>query len=56
MAIKLAPRPARSPLSEGLSIVPYLLLYQRLHRRRWAAALVLSAGLAILALGAARRR
>jgi hypothetical protein len=48
-------RPARGSLEEGISLIPYGIVYQRLHRRRWAIAL---AGLTLLGIGvwAARRR
>jgi asparagine N-glycosylation enzyme membrane subunit Stt3 len=35
-------REARSPLQEGISLLPYIPIYQRMHRRRWGAALLAS--------------
>lgn len=55
MNVRSEDRPARSPLAEGLSMLPYLQVYQRMHRRRWqwgAAAIALG----IAALWLARRR
>jgi hypothetical protein len=39
----LEARDARNPLEEGLSLLPYISIYQRMHRRRWGAALLASA-------------
>lgn len=48
-------RPARTPLQEGASIAPYLLLYQHEHRRRWAVGLAAAAFLGAVALILRRR-
>lgn len=36
-------RPARTPLEEGISLLPYVPLFQRLHRRQWGMALLAAA-------------
>lgn len=46
-------REARNPIEEGVSILPYIGLYQRMHRRRWGAALI--AAIAAGGLAAWRR-
>lgn len=48
-------RPARTPLQEGASMAPYLLLYQREHRRRWAVGLAVTAFLGAVVLMLRRR-
>lgn len=51
MKTVLDKREARNPIEEGISMMPYLGVYQRMHRRRWGAALIASlaaGGLAIL--------
>ncbi|MNK97314.1 hypothetical protein D3C87_1176390 [compost metagenome] len=51
-------REARSPIAEGISMLPYIGVYQRMHRRRWGAALLattLAAGGLAIWLGRRRR-
>lgn len=40
MKTLLDEREARNPVEEGLSMLPYLGVYQRMHRRRWGGALI----------------
>lgn len=56
MTRQLSPREARSPMEEGISLLPYVPLYQRMHRRRWGAALLASAGIGALAWWMRSRR
>ncbi|HEY9857498.1 MAG TPA: hypothetical protein V6D05_17270 [Stenomitos sp.] len=49
-------RVARTPLQEAISLVPYVWVYQRMHRRRWAQGLAAAAAVAGLAVLAMRRR
>jgi len=48
-------RAARTPLQEGLSLLPYIWLSQRMHRRRWTQGLT-AAAVAGLAVAAALRK
>ena len=43
-------REARNPVEEGVSMLPYLAVYQRLHRRRWGAAVLTALAAGGLAL------
>ena len=36
-------REARNPMEEGISLLPYVPVFQRMHRRRWGAALLAAA-------------
>ncbi len=49
-------REARNPIEEGVSMLPYLGVYQRMHRRRWGAALVATLAAGGLAFWLNRRR
>lgn len=52
-----APREARTPMEQGISLLPYLWLNQRLHRRRWAIGLTaVTAAAGLLGFAAWRRR
>jgi len=49
-------RVARTPIQEAISLVPYIWVFQRMHRRRWAQGLTAAAAVTGLALLAAKRR
>lgn len=55
MKTVLDKRDARNPVEEGISMLPYIGVYQRLHRRRWGAALIASLATGGLALWLNRR-
>ncbi|MNT41724.1 hypothetical protein D3C72_1780970 [compost metagenome] len=55
MKTLLDKREARNPLEEGMSMLPYLGVYQRMHRRRWGAAVLASVAAGGLALWWNRR-
>ena len=55
MKTVLDEREARNPIEEGVSLMPYLGVYQRLHRRRWGAALIASLAAGGLAFWLNRR-
>ena len=48
-------RMARNSIEEGLSMLPYLRVYQRMHRRRWRGALIAALAAGGLALWLNRR-
>ncbi len=48
-------RDARNPVEEGMSMLPYLGVYQRMHRRRWGAAMIASLAAGGLAFWLNRR-
>lgn len=50
MKTTLEEREARTSVQEGISLLPYVPLYQRMHQRRWRAALLLGAAIGALAL------
>ena len=55
MKTLLDEREARNPVEEGLSMLPYLGVYQRMHRRRWGGALIATLAAGGLALWLNRR-
>ena len=48
-------REARNPVEEGVSMLPYLGVYQRMHRRRWRGALIAALAAGGLAVWLNRR-
>lgn len=48
-------RTARTPLAQGMSLLPYIALYQRMHRGRWRTALGMAVTAGALALWRRRR-